>query len=117
MALPKSRDQCQIQVENILQPFNGSSGFVGKDLDEIRSRLVTGGLQSIVVELLHGVLDLVVDLCSGQGAVDAGSGLGRVAPEEACRGSRISNWSPSTCLNAASLLPCLSRTTTLPPAR
>lgn len=65
-----------------MQPLNSSSRLVCEDLDEIGSRLVTGGLQRVIVELFYTVLNLVVDLCAGQGTVDAGSGLGGVSTEE-----------------------------------
>jgi hypothetical protein len=65
-----------------LQPLNGGGGLVGKDLDEVGSGLVTGRLQGVIVELLYAVLNLVVDLSSGQGTVDTGGGLGRVTTEE-----------------------------------
>jgi len=65
-----------------LQPLNGGSRLVSKDLDEVGSGLITGRLQGVIVELLYAVLNLVVDLSSGQSTVDAGGGLGRVTTKE-----------------------------------
>jgi hypothetical protein len=81
--LPKTRNKSEVEVEHILQPLNGSGGLVGKHLNEVRPRLVTGGLEGVIVELLHAVLDAVLNLCPCEGAVDAGCGLCRVAAEEA----------------------------------
>lgn len=57
--------------------------MVGQDLDQIGSGLVTGGLESVLVELLDRVANAVVDLCSGESSIDSGGGLGRVAAKEA----------------------------------
>lgn len=81
--LPKSGDQCQVKVEHVLKPLNGSSGLVCEDLDEVGTSLLTSRLEGIIVELLDGVADVVVDLGAGQGTVDAGGGLGRVTAKEA----------------------------------
>lgn len=81
--LPKPRNKGKIQVEDILQPFDGRGGFVGQDLDEVWPCLVAGRFQGVIVELFNTVLDLVVDLRSCQGAIDTGSGLGGVASKEA----------------------------------
>lgn len=40
--LPETGDKSEIEVEDVLQPLNGGSGLVGKDLDEVRASLVTG---------------------------------------------------------------------------
>jgi hypothetical protein len=40
--LPKSGDESQVQVEDVLQPLNGGGGLVGQDLDEVGTSLVTG---------------------------------------------------------------------------
>ncbi|KAH6609442.1 hypothetical protein Trco_002788 [Trichoderma cornu-damae] len=77
-----SGDQRQVEVEYILKPLDGSGGLVGQNLDEVWASLVTSRLQGVVVELLDAVADVVVNLSAGQGTVDAGSGLGRVAAEE-----------------------------------
>ena len=74
--LPKSGHKRQVEVENILQPLNGSGGLVCEDLDEVGSGLVTGRLEGIIVELLYAVLDVVVNLCPCQSTVDAGCGFG-----------------------------------------
>lgn len=81
--LPKSGDQRQVKVEHVLKPLNGGSGLVCEDLDEVGASLLTSRLEGIIVELLDGVADVVVDLGAGQGTVDARSGLGRVTTEEA----------------------------------
>lgn len=80
--LPKSGDQRQVKVEHILKPLNGSSGLVCEDLDKVGTSLLTSRLEGIIVELLDGVADVVVDLGAGQGTVDAGSGLGGVTTKE-----------------------------------
>lgn len=82
--LPQSGDQCQVKVEHVLEPLNGGSGLVCEDLDEVRTSLLTSRLEGVIVELLDGVADVVVDLGAGQGTVDAGGGLGRVTTEETC---------------------------------
>ena len=79
---PKTRDEGQIEIENILQPFHSGCGLVCEDFDEIRASLVTGGFDGIIVEGLDAVLDAEVDLCAGESAIDSGGGLGGVAPEE-----------------------------------
>jgi hypothetical protein len=38
---PKSGDQGQVEVEDILQPFYGRGGLVGEHSDEVGSGLVT----------------------------------------------------------------------------
>lgn len=75
-------DERQVEVEHILQPLDGGGGLVGEHLDKVGAGLVAGGLERIVVELLDGVLDLLVDLGSCEGAVDARCGFGGVAAEE-----------------------------------
>lgn len=85
VSIPKSRNQSQIKIEDILQPLNGSSRLVSEDLDEVWSGLVTGRLQCIFIKLLNAVLNFVIDLGSGQGTVDARGGLGRVTTEETYR--------------------------------
>ncbi len=81
--VPEPRNECQIQVEDILEPLDCCRRLVRQDFDQIRPRLIAGGLQGIIVKLLHAVLNLVVDLGSREGAVYAGRGFGRVAAEEA----------------------------------
>ena len=82
--LPEPRNQSQVEVEDILQPLDGSSRLVGQDLDQIGASLVPRRLEGIFVELLDAILDPEIGLCSGEGAVDTGCGLGRVATEEIC---------------------------------
>ena len=72
----------KIEVENILQPLDGGSRLICEDLDQVWSRLVTGGLEGIFVELLDAVADLVVDLSASKRTIDSGGGLCRVATEE-----------------------------------
>lgn len=84
MNIPKTRDESEIEVELILKPLDGSSGLVGKDLDEIGTGLVTGRLEGVVVELLDAVGNASVDLRSCESTVDTGSSLGRVSTKEAC---------------------------------
>jgi hypothetical protein len=78
----QSGDEGEIEVEDILQPLDGGGGLVGQDLDEVGAGLVTGGLESVLVELLDSVGDAEVGLGAGEGTVDAGGGLGRVTTEE-----------------------------------
>lgn len=80
--LPKTRNKSEVEVENILQPFNRSSGLVCKDLDQLWTSLVSGGFEGIFVESLDAVLNTQFDLRAGEGTVDTGSSLGRVATEE-----------------------------------
>ena len=110
----QTRHEGQVEVEDVLQPLNGGSGLVGEDLDEIGTSLVTSRLHCVIVELLDAVLNLVIDLGTGKGAVDARSGLGRVTAEEACK---MSAFSCADSRSEAINIPCLSRTVTLPPAR
>lgn len=79
---PETRNQGKIEVENILQPFHSSSRFVGKDLNQVRASLISGGLEGIFVESLDAILDAEIDLCAGKSAVDAGGSLGGVTTEE-----------------------------------
>ena len=73
--LPKTRNQCKVEVEDILQPLYGSSGLVCEDFDEIRASLITGGFQCVIVELLDTVSDIEVDLGASESTVDTGRGL------------------------------------------
>jgi hypothetical protein len=82
MGLPKSGNESQIQVEDILEPLNSCGRLVCQDLDQIWSGLVSGRLKGIIVKLLHAIANLLVDLCSSEGSVDSGSGLGGVTTEE-----------------------------------
>ena len=68
-------DQGEIEVEDILQPLDSSGRLVGKNLDEIWSRLVARRLQGVIIELLDAVSDAQVDLRPRKGAVDSGCGL------------------------------------------
>ena len=78
----QSRDEGKVKAENVLQPFDSRGGLVGKDFDEVWSGLISSGLDGVVVELLDGVANGVIDLGSSEGAVDAGGGFGGVATEE-----------------------------------
>ena len=69
------RNEGQVEVEDILQPLDGRRGLVCQNLDEVRSRLVTGRFEGIFIKLLNAVANLVVDLGPGEGAVDAGRRL------------------------------------------
>lgn len=70
-SVPQSRNQGEVQVEDILQPFNCSGGLVGENLDQIWASLVPGGFEGVIVELLDAVANLLVDLGSREGSVDA----------------------------------------------
>jgi hypothetical protein len=80
----KTGHEGEVEVENILEPLDGSRGLVGEDLDEVGACLVTGRLEGIIVELLDAVCDSGVYLCAGESTVDARSGLCGVAAEETC---------------------------------
>jgi hypothetical protein len=73
------RDERQIEVEDILQPFDGGGRLVGQDLDKFGASKITGGFEGVVIELLDAVLDVEGDLGACQSTIDAGRGLGRVA--------------------------------------
>lgn len=81
-SVPETRNQGQVEVKDILQPFDGGRGLVGQDLDEFWASLVSGGFEGIIVESLDAVLDAEVDLCAGEGAVDSGGSLGGITTEE-----------------------------------
>jgi len=81
--IPKTGNEGEIEVKDILQPLDGGGRLVCEDLDEVGAGLVAGRLEGVVVELLDAVLDAVVDLGAREGAVDAGRGLCRVAAKEA----------------------------------
>lgn len=83
--IPKPGDESQVEVEHILEPLYGSGRLIGKHLDEIRPRLVARRLESVIVELLHAIGNLVVDLRPCEGAVDSRGGLGGVASHEVWR--------------------------------
>lgn len=107
----QSRDKGKVELEDVLEPFNRScvratelahgigwreasigaiwwgrgvltGRLVSKNLDQVRSGLVSGRLDCIIVELLNGVLDAEVNLGVCEGAVDSRSGLCRVSAEE-----------------------------------
>jgi hypothetical protein len=80
----KTGHEGEVEVENILEPLDGSRGLVGEDLDEVGACLVTGRLEGIIVELLDAVCNSGVYLCAGESTVDARSGLCGVAAEETC---------------------------------
>lgn len=73
--LPKPGYKGQIQVEHILQPLYGSRRFVGQNLDEVWSRLVSGGFQGIVIKLLNTIGYAQIDLGSGESAIYTGCSL------------------------------------------
>jgi hypothetical protein len=75
-------DEGKVEIEDILQPLDGSGGLVGQDLDQLGTGLVTGGLEGIFVELLDTVLDAKIDLGASESTVDTGGGLSRVTTEE-----------------------------------
>lgn len=79
---PQTGHQSQVQVEDVLQPFDGRGRLVGEDLDQLWTSLVSGGLESILVELLDTVLDAQIRLGARESAVDTGRGLGGIASEE-----------------------------------
>lgn len=79
---PETGDESEVEVENILQPLNGGGRLVCQDLDQVGAGLVTGGLESIFVELLDAVLDAEIGLGASESTVDTGGGLGRVTTEE-----------------------------------
>lgn len=83
---PEPGNKGEVEVENILQPLDGSSGLVCEDLDQIGTRLISGGFEGIIVESLDAVGDAQVDLGARQGAVNTGRSLGGVATEEGCFG-------------------------------
>lgn len=89
--LPKTGDEGEVEVEDILEPLDSGSGLVGQDLDEIGTGLITGRLEGIIVELLDAVADLVINLSAGQGTVDTRGGLGRVTTEEAYFRKRLAH--------------------------
>jgi hypothetical protein len=73
------RDEREIEVEDILEPFDGSGRLVGQDLDEFGASKITGGFEGVVIELLDAVFDVEGDLGACQSTIDARRGLGRVA--------------------------------------
>jgi hypothetical protein len=83
--LPETRNEGEIEVEDVLQPLDGSSGLVCEDFDEIGTSLVSGRFQGVIVELLDAVLDAEIDLCAGESTVDTGGGLCGVATKEGWR--------------------------------
>lgn len=104
--LPQTGDQCQVKVEYVLKPLHGSRGLVGQDLDQVGTRLISCGLECILVKLFDTVLDPQVYLGPCEGTVDPRSGLGGVATKEAyqtrsqqtCRGGQC-----DTCLEGREL--------------
>jgi hypothetical protein len=78
----KAGYESEIKVEDVLQPLDGGSGLVGEDLDQVWSGLVTGRFHGIVVELLHAVADLRIDLGASESAVDTGGSFSGIATEE-----------------------------------
>ena len=75
-------NESEVEVEDVLQPLDGGSGLVSKDLDQVGARLVTSGLEGVVVELLDTVFDAELGLGAGERTVNAGGGLGGVTTEE-----------------------------------
>lgn len=74
----ESGHERQIEIEDILQPFDGRGGFVGEHFDELGTGEVACGFERVVVEFLDIVGDSQSDLSAGQSAVDPGSRLCRV---------------------------------------
>ena len=60
---PETRNESQIEVEDVHQPLDGCGRLVGQNLDQVRPRLVSRRLQCVIVELLDAVANLVVNLC------------------------------------------------------
>lgn len=81
-SIPETRNQRQVEIKDILQPFDRGRGLVGQDLDEFWASLVSGGFEGVIVEGLDAVLDAKVDLCAGEGAVDPGGSFGGITTEE-----------------------------------
>ena len=73
------RDEREIEVEDILEPFDRGRRLVCQDLDEFGSGEITCGFKGVVIELLDAVFDVEGDLGACQSTIDAGRGLGRVA--------------------------------------
>ncbi len=80
----EARHESEIEVEDILQPFDGGGGLIGENFDKVWSGLVTSRLECVVVELLDAVANRVVYLSSCQSAVDTRSSFRRVATKEIC---------------------------------
>lgn len=80
--IPKTRNKGKIEVEDILEPLNGSSRLVCEDLDQFGTGLVPCGFEGVFVEGLDAVLNIEVGLSAGEGAVDTGGSLGRVTTKE-----------------------------------
>jgi hypothetical protein len=78
----QTRDESEVEVEDVLQPLDGGGGLVGQDLDQVGTGLVTGGLEGVIVKCLDTVGNAEVDLGAGEGTVNTGGGLGRVAAKE-----------------------------------
>lgn len=73
--LPETRDESEIEVEDILQPLDGGSGLVCEDFDEVGTSLVSGGFQGIIVELLHAILNTEINLGASESTVDTRGSL------------------------------------------
>jgi len=58
----ETRDEREIEVENVLEPFDGGGRLVGEDFDEFWSCEITGGFEGVVIELLYAVLNAEGDL-------------------------------------------------------
>lgn len=81
---PETRNQGQVEVEDILEPLDGRSRLVGQDLDQVGTSLVARRLEGIFVELLDAILDTKIGLRPREGTVNTGCGFGGVATEEVC---------------------------------
>ncbi|KAI6760657.1 hypothetical protein HG530_009517 [Fusarium avenaceum] len=84
--IPETRDEGEVEVELVLEPLNGGGGLVSQDLDEVRTSLVTGRLEGIIVKLLDAIGDASVNLRPCESTVDTRGSLGRVSTEKACKG-------------------------------
>ena len=93
--IPKTGDESEIEVENILQPLNSGSGLVCEDLDQVWPGLVSGRLEGVIVELLDAVGDPRSTWVRVRAPLIPEVALVELPPKKAC----------------------LSRTTTLPPLR
>lgn len=75
-------NECEVKVEDILELFNGSSGFVSEDFDKVGFGFVMGRFECVVVELFYGVFDFKINLGVGEGIVDVRGGFGGVIIEK-----------------------------------
>jgi len=97
LVLPEARDQSQVQVEDILEPLDGSGRLISQDFNQIRPSLVPSRLHGIIVELLDTVGNAMLNLGSRESSVDARGGFRGVSAEEACK-EEIHMSAGATCL-------------------